>query len=169
MQEIPSTLVEMSKPLIEQFNYFCKVNELVGITAVDHIGIKCSSHDIYEKRRRDLENESTFIYQSIISNRRIAIISLKETIKTNVGDIKYLELSDQKPDGSQIDKIDHVEIVPVGISYEELISHLHTKEVEIKEIVRPHHTTHDITLPSGFSIKISKEFLINKIKRVEII
>jgi len=168
MQDSPSTLSEMAKALVLQLNTFAETNELVGKVKADHISIKCSTNEIFEKRREGFEFDSTFIYQSIISKRRIAIIGLKDPLQTNVGEIKYLELSDQKEDRSQIDRIDHVELVPTSVSYDDLVASLKSK-VEVKEIVRPHHVTHDIVLPSGFIVRLSKEMLIDKIKREELI
>ena len=169
MNETTKYLLEVSKPLVEQFEAFCESYSLIGFVNADHICIRCSTNEIYEKRRRDLEKDSHFIYQSIISNRRISIVGLREIIPTKVGDIKYLELCDQKPDNSQIDCIDHVEIVPEGISYEELVSKIKDEGVKMKETVRPHHTTYDIILPSGFCIKLSHEFLVSKIKNEEMV
>ncbi len=135
----------------------------------DHIGLKCSSKEKYEFQRELLEYESRFLYQSIISKRRISIVGLNVGLDTIVGSLNYLELSDQKPDNSQIDHIDHLEIVPTSISYEALLETLKGNGVEIKEVVRPHHTTHDIVLPSGFIVRLSHEMLIDKIKREEMI
>lgn len=161
--------MDLTKPLIAQFNSFCTENNLVGLVQADHICIKCSSSEIYEARRKDFEDKSTFIYQSIIANRRISVIGLTDTIETSVGDIKYLELSDQKPDNSQIDRIDHIEIVPTNLSYDELVKKLEEQGVEMKSIIRPHHSTHDITLASGFTVRLTQEFLIDKIKREEML
>jgi predicted metalloenzyme YecM len=169
MTTAPGTLVNLSRAIIAQFNIFCKEHGLIGFVQADHICIKCSSSDVYEGRRRELEFASTFIYQSIISERRISIIGLQQPIQTKVGSINYLELSDQKPDGSQVDKIDHIEIVPVTISYEELIQKLQNTGIALQEVVRPHHSTHDIILPSGFTIRLTREFLIDKIKREEMV
>lgn len=164
-----TTLAGIVSRLLYQINTFCKDNGLVGLVQVDHICIKCSSSVIYEARRKEFEDTSTFMYQSIISKRRISVIGLKDAIKTVIGDIRYVELADQKPDNSQIDRIDHVEIVPIALSYEDLVQKLKDQNVSIKETVRPHHTTHDIVLPSGFTIRLSKEFLIDKIKREEMV
>lgn len=161
-------LTKLSRPLIVQFNMFCEEHGLVGLVQADHISIKCSQASVYDDRRREFEDKSTFIYQSIIADRRMSLIGLKEIIPTIVGDVRYLELADQKPDNSQIDRIDHIEIVPVTISYEELIQKLKDNNLDVKEIVRPHHTTHDITLTSGFIIRLSKEFLLDTIKRDEL-
>lgn len=169
LEDSPKTLHELTLPLILQVNAFCEEQGLVGLVQADHISIRCSSSAIYEARRNDMEGKSTFIYQSIISERRISIIGLQEPVHTKVGLIKYLELSDQKPDNSQVDRIDHVEIVPTGISYEELVSKIKASGANVRETVRPHHTTYDVILPSGFEVRLSKEMLIDKIKREEMI
>src|SRR5689334_22842477 len=67
----------------------------------DRIGYKCHSAEEFERIRRSFEQESCFIYQSIISGRRIAVIRMKRVIATPLGEICFLELSDQKHDGRQ--------------------------------------------------------------------
>jgi predicted metalloenzyme YecM len=165
--KLPTTLRELTLPLISQVDVFCEEQGLVGLVEADHICMRCSSSTVYEARRADFEGKSTFIYQSVISDRRIGVIGLAEAIPTTVGNIKYLELADQKPDNSQIDRIDHIEMVPTGITYDELVSKLKANGVELSETVRPHHTTHEIRLPSGFEIRLSREMLIEKVKREE--
>lgn len=155
--------------MISEFNTFCDSHNLVGLVKADHIGLKCSSKEIYESQKTLFDFESKFIYQSIISNRRISVIGLNQGLSTVVGEINYLELSDQKPDGSQRDQIDHLEVIPVGIPYDQLVTLLLSKGVAISETVRPHHTTHDIKLASGFVVKLSREILIDKIKREEML
>lgn len=135
----------------------------------DHIGLKCSSKALYEFQRGLFELESAFIYQSIISNRRIAIIGLTVGIKTIAGDVRYLELSDQKPNGTQKDCIDHMEVVPISLSYEQVVEQLKNKNVNLQEVVRPHHTTYDIILDSGFVVKLSRGMLLDKVKSEEMV
>lgn len=169
MPKTVSSLTALARPLVAQFNYFCEDNDIVGLVQADLICLKCSDAEIYEARRKEAESRSHFIYQTIVSDRRISLIKLKETIPTVVGTIEYLELCDQKPDNSQDNRISHIEIVPITISYNELIDKLKEKGIELKESIRPHHSTHDIILPSGFCIRLYPEFLIDKIRRTEII
>jgi predicted metalloenzyme YecM len=169
MQAAPKALTELALPLVSQLNSFCVEQGLVGLVQADHISLKCSSSVVYEARRKDMEDKSTFIFQSIISNRRISVIGLKDSIPTKVGEIKYLELSDQKPDNSQVDRIDHIEIAPTGISYEELVAKVKASGANVRETVRPHHTTYDVILPTGFEVRLAKEMLIEKIKREEML
>jgi predicted metalloenzyme YecM len=159
---------EITEPTIEEFNLWAATNELSGKVKVDHIGLKCSSKEVFESTRAVFEQEK-FIYQSIISKRRVAIIGLKKGINTILGDLNYLELSDQKPDGSQTDKFDHLEIIPSSISYDELVFALKEKGIDLIEVIRPHHTTYDIKLPSGFIVRLSREMLLEKIKRDEMV
>ncbi len=167
MLENSADLPNVTTLLLQEFNAFCIANDLIGKAQADHIGLRCSSREKYEFQRCLFEHDSRFVYQSIISQRRISIIGLSSGLETVVGPLNYLELSDQKPDGSQKDLVDHLEIVPTGCSYEELVSHMKAKGVVMKEIIRPHHTTYDVVLPSGFNIKLSQEFLVDKIKRDE--
>jgi predicted metalloenzyme YecM len=169
MPKTVSSLTALARPLVAQFNSFCEKNGLIGLVQADLICIKCSDSEIYEARRKDAEGRSQFIYQTMVSGRRISLIKLRDAIPTAVGTIEYLELCDQKPDNSQDDRISHIEIVPISVSYNELLDTLKEKGIELKESIRPHHSTHDIKLPSGFSIRIYPEFLIDKIKRTEFV
>lgn len=143
-----NNLVELARPCLEEFDTFCKNNDLLGKVKTDHIGLKCSSKEVYELQRSFFEFESKFMYQSIISKRRISIVGLTQGLETSVGPLNYVELSDQKPDGSQKDVIDHLEVVPLTMSYEELINYVKSKKVTLKETIKPHHTTYDIILSS---------------------
>jgi hypothetical protein len=81
--------------------------------------------------------------------------------------VKFVELSDQKPDLSQKSGFDHIEIVPRGLSYEELVQKIRDTGSLLEEVKRPHHTTHDLTLESGFGVKLSHGPLIEKIRNEE--
>lgn len=162
-------LADFSKSKIDEFNIFCKGCDLIEKVQADHICLKCSSTEVYEKQRLLFEFDSRFVYQSIISKRRISIIGLTSGLETIVGNLNFLELSDQKPDGTQKDCIDHIEIVPMGITYEDLITLVREKGFTLKETIKPHHSTYDIVLTSGFIIKFSREKLVDKIKRDELV
>ncbi len=133
----------------------------------DHLGYKCADAVEFEKLRALFEYESAFIYQSIISARRIAVIKLSRAISTALGEITTLELSDQKPDGSQRSGFDHIEIFPTEGTVEALGKSLATKNIHFEKTVRPHHTTYDTTLDNGFKVRLESEPLIEKIKRQE--
>lgn len=159
----------VSKNQRDEFNVFCTDCNLVGKVSADHIGLKCSSTAVYEKQRQLFEFNSRFVYQSIISKRRIAIIGLTKGLSTVLGDLNFLELADQKPDGAQKDVVDHLEIVPTSISYNELVSLITGKGYAIKETIKPHHSTYDVVLRSGFVVKLSREMLVDKIRRDELL
>ncbi len=166
-QDGPKSLTELALPLVAQLNSFCSEQGLVGIVQADLICIRCSTSDIYDARRKDLEMKNKFIFQSIVSGRRVSAIGLMEPLLTVVGDIGCLELCDQKPDHSQDDRISHITLV--SSAYEEVMSKLKAGGVAIEETVRPHYTSADIILPSGFTIRLAKEKLIEKIKREEML
>lgn len=136
-------------------------------TKADHIGWKCASSQEFEHIRSLFEVESHFIYQSIISNRRIAVIGLTRSIPSALGDIRVLELSDQKPDGSQKSGFDHIEIYPVAGTAEELATKLAERGTMFEKIVRPHHTTYDAKIAGGLLVRIEAEPLTEKIMREE--
>ena len=155
-----------AEPLVKAINDFAKRYGLIAIAAVDHFCYKCGSHEVFEQTRALLEPESAFVYQSYISGRRIAILKLKKGLKTGLGEVTTLELSDQKPDNSQTTGFNHVEIYPVGVSYDELVSTLRERGATLQKTERPHHTTYDIAL-GQFNVKLTQELLIEKIKKDE--
>ena len=156
-----------AKGLIEAVNAFATEHALAGIARADHVGYKCDTRKMYEELREMLEPESAFVYQSYISGRRIAVIKLNQPFETALGPVSTLELNDQKPDNSQRRGFDHVEVYPVSTSYETLVEKLRVQGAELEEVVRPHHTTYDIALGGPFKLKLTREPLVEKIKRDE--
>lgn len=157
-----------AKKIVELFDEHCQNLRLENHAKVDHFGLRTSSHSIYLELREIFSGHSLFIYESIISNRPISIIKLKIPLQTKLGVLHFLELSDQKPDGSQIDIFDHFEIVPQGMVYKELVGLVKASGVNLRENNKIHHSTFDIVLPD-MVIKLSKQMLIDKIKNEEII
>jgi predicted metalloenzyme YecM len=156
-----------AKGLVGAVNDFANKYELVGQANADHVGFKCDSKETFERLRAMLEPESDFMYQSYISNRRIAVMRLKKPFETVLGAITTLELSDQKPDKSQQTGFDHMEVYPVGIEYDALAEKLRAQGTEIKSVERPHHTTYDIKLGDGYKLKLTRLPLVKKVKREE--
>lgn len=155
-----------SRPFVELFNAFAKKHSLPGNAKADHICYKCDSRESFEKLHTLFEYESEYMYQSIISKRPIAIIKFKTPIETDLGPIWYLELSDQKPDASQKDGFDHIEVYATSGSYDDMVTKLKASE-NVIEVIRPHHSTHDIDIGSGFLFRCTQGPLIEKIKSEE--
>lgn len=153
-------------PLVLLDHFFAK-QQLVGVVHIDHIGYKCASVEEFEVLRRILEPESVFMYQSVISQRRIAIIKLKTGFPTALGVCAYLELSDQKPDMSQASGFDHAEVYPIAGTEDALAARLAQGGSVLHKVVKPHHATHNIDLGAKFVLKVCAEPLIEKIKREE--
>ncbi len=158
-----------AQDLVVAFNNFIERQNLQSRVRVDHFCYKCGDMATFESIRKILESESVFIYQSIISQRRIAIVKLKKGIETAAGVLDVLELSDQKPDNSQKSSFDHVEIYPVQETYEELIASVMASGEKVIGVKRPHHTTHDLALSEQFSLKFTHGPLIEKIKKEEML
>ena len=151
---------------ITVFDQFAEKHSLIDITQADHICYKCDSHESFVRTRALFEHDCEYLFQSIISKRRIAYIKLRQGIETALGTIYFLELSDQKPDNSQKEKFDHIEVYPTIISYTEMVAKLEAKEQVIK-VDRPHHTTHDIHIGENFLFRCTEGPLIEKIKNTE--
>jgi len=154
-----------SAPLVRAFSKFVFDYYVSGNAKADHICFKCSSSEEFEHLRALLEPESEYVYQSYISGRRIAVIRIKSAFDTPLGQIKVVELSDQKPDGSQTSGFDHIEIYPDSITYEALVAIMEKTNLPLKKVERPHHTTVDIPLDGGYLVRLTREPLLDKIKR----
>lgn len=165
MIDTVSAFLEAAKPFITLFDTWAERYEPQAVA--DHICYKCSNTQEFEQLRALLETSAGFLYQSIISQRRIAIIELPEPLTTVLGDIWYLELSDQKPDQSQTSGFDHIEIFPVQGTVGELAMCLERQGMHLERIVRPHHTTIDGWIEKPFKIRLEDERLVEKIKREE--
>jgi predicted metalloenzyme YecM len=155
--------------LLSLVDDFAQTHALIGVAQTDHIGYKCESTASFEALRRLLEPESHFVYQSYISGRRIAVIKLKRPWQCELGSISVLELADQKPDGLQTGRFDHVEIYPIELEYQAFAKHLEDQGVALNTVERPHHTTYDINILGGYNIKLTQEPLVEKIKRNEMV
>lgn len=151
---------------VRSFNDFVAKHALIGRAVADHICYKCASPESFERIRALFEFESVFIYQSIISSRRIAYIRFERPLVTELGPIHYLELSDQKPDASQHEGFDHIEVYPISGTYEGMVNTLAKTETVI-HVERPHYTTDDVEITGGFIFRCTREPLIEKIKRDE--
>lgn len=140
----------------------------VPAAAADHLCYKCASAEEFEALRTLFESESAYLYQSIISRRRIAVIKFLVPVTTALGDIWFLELSDQKPDGSQVSEFDHVEIYPTAGTAESLAAALEAKGTTFEKVFRPHHTTFDAVIGGTFKVRLEPEPLIAKIAAEEL-
>ena len=165
-----ASFYQQSHPLMQAVNEFAVRHAVGPLGVADHLCFKCASSEEYERMRALLEPEAHFVYQSYIGKRRIAILKFRTLqFDTSFGSIRTLELSDQKPDQSQKSGFDHVEIYSVSGSYEDLVHALHERGAVFEETHRPHHTTHDLKLPGRFTLKLTREPLLDKIKRDEMI
>ena len=164
---------EESQSYVKLFVSFCEKHNLRNRVYADHICYKCGSRESFERIRTLFEPTRKYLYESTIGGRTIAYIRLMRPIDTflwespTLGEIKFLELSDQKPDGSQRDGFDHIEAYPLRyspyFSYEEMIRVFGVSEV-VKYVERPHHNTHDIDIGGGFLFRCTRGRLIDRIK-----
>ncbi len=164
---MPSDFFSGSTPYVDAFNAWAQQHS--PNAKADHICYKCGDTAEFERIRAMFESESAFIYQSIISKRRIALVKFLVPITTALGDISLLELSDQKPDGSQSSGFDHIEIYPTAGSIDDFVASLEARGAHFEKIVRPHHTTFDTTILDDFKTRIEPEPLLEKIKMTEIL
>lgn len=151
-------------PFATLLDEFAQKHQLRGFARADHFCYKCSTALEFEQLRALLEPESKYLYQAIISGRRIACIKLKQGIATSLGLVTCLELSDQKPDGSQVSGFDHVEIYPRVIGFNVFLAYSRGMGIVLTKDEKPHHTTYNLMLPNGFEIKLTHVSLFEKIR-----
>jgi len=160
----------LARQFIHAFNAFVRPCQLKGLAWADHICYKCDSARTFEEMRALFESEkvSEFIYQSNIAGRRIACVQLRMAIRTALGPIRLLELSDKKPRKEERSHFDHIEVYPKGISYASMVNRVEKAGIILKKDARPHHTTLDALIDAHFKLRLTREPLMNKIIRDEI-
>ncbi|HVY72857.1 MAG TPA: VOC family protein [Candidatus Paceibacterota bacterium] len=153
-------------PYVELLSSFVSKHNLVGRAAPDHMCYKCGSRAKFEEMREMFEQNSKYVYQTIISGRRIAYIKLQTPIESVLGPIWFVELSDQKTDGSQKDAYDHIEVFATAMTYDEMVNEFKHAGQNVIHVERPHHTTDDVDI-GGFLFRCTQGPLIEKIKSKE--
>lgn len=154
-----------AKPLFAAVDGFANEYNASMLAQADHFCYKCGSREEYETLKAMLEMYATdFCHTAKISGRDITTMRLGVGVTTRFGPCSVLELSDQKPDNSQVSGFDHVEIFPVARTYENLLAALTARGAAFTQVGRPHHTTHDHKLPGGFTLRLTQGPLIEKIK-----
>ncbi len=164
-------IIQLEGPWQEVVNNFIfKYRVFKRRKILDHFGYKCSSHEEYESIKKlfmpqSIEPMALWIHEYWLSGRRVSCISLKDPyipMMALANKFYYLELQDQKPDGSQISGVDHVEIVLTKKEKDKVVFLCKEQGVPIQENAHPHHNTTDLIFP-GCTIKISLQPLVKTI------
>ncbi|HRH31151.1 MAG TPA: VOC family protein [Candidatus Paceibacterota bacterium] len=95
-----------------RFNEFFRVNKgSIDFSKLvpDHICYRCDSHESYKVLFADLRKKAILRSIGEVNGREISIFELPFRFETDCGDIKLLELCDQKLDNSQIEGFEHIE------------------------------------------------------------
>lgn len=161
-----------SIPPLNASSRFIDAYGLRGVARIDHICFKCSSIKEFEHLRSVIERDppSAHLHQVFLAGRRVAYFGLRRGI-TVVGTeaVRYVELAEPKPSEGEQAGFHHVEVFPVGVSIEALLHRLEERGVRPRLKVRPHHTTHDLVLPSGLILRITQKPLIRTIAERELL
>lgn len=156
---------EQARPCIESFNDYVLRHILYDHAKPDHLCFKCDYRHRFDKICELFESGGRlWRYDATISGRTIAYVRLAKPFETVLGPVEYLELQDQKLDGSQHAGFGHIEIYPVGQGYEDLVKQLESTEKAV-ESGHTHHPTHDFEISPGFLLRCTREPLVEKIKR----
>ena len=151
--------------ILAQFDEQTKTFAFMKHAVPDHICYKCKTREEFETIRDWYEEYGEWIYQTEISGRAIATIKLKNPFSLDIGEVWFLELSDQKPDGSQKGAWDHLEVKHEDNQYDWLVDQAGETGLDVIEKKRPHHTTHEVKLENGFKLVFTREMLGEKIKK----
>ncbi len=152
-------------PCLEECDAFIVKHRLNGAVMVDHLCFKCSSSSEYDQLRLLLESNppSAYVYQVQLSGRRVAYVGLHHGIASVNHPTRFVELSDKKPAVNEAAGFHHAEIYPTALDYSALITKLEKGGETVELQSRPHHTTHDLILPSDFILRFTQRPLIEKI------
>jgi hypothetical protein len=158
--------VEDASSHLEMSSGFVAKHRLRDSVVVDHICYKsASSHEFdYLRKLMECDPPSSHLHQVFLSGRRVAYFSLRVGLPVRgCGAVRYIELCDKKPMQEERAGFHHVEIYPSTMPYETLLKQLHDDGVHAVLKRRPHHTTHDLVLPSGLVIRLTDKPLIKTI------
>ncbi|MEN9582403.1 MAG: YecM protein [Candidatus Parcubacteria bacterium] len=165
---ITELLDKRGRGFLNLLNAFTEVRGLIDFSELitDHICYRCGSNKSFKELYEAYCERAALIDVSQFGGRSIAYFLLNSHFDTKMlGDIRYLELCDQKLDGSQVEGFEHVEVYPRNVGHmNSIIAGLRkTDNVVVK--VRPGRTTYDIRVTMGLTFTIEPEPLIEKIMR----
>lgn len=160
-----AAFAEAAAQYLELTRRFVDTHNLAGQVTIDHICYKCQSSAEYDAIRAMLEQNppSTFLFQSILSKRRVAYVSLQSGLPIGDQAVMWVELADKRPVEEKLLGFHHIEMYPLNMSYSDLVAKLQSEGETIVLKERPHHTTHDIVLSGGFIVRLTDVPLIRKI------
>lgn len=135
---------------------------------IDHICYDCGDSGSYERMFEMLSPTYSHFDTSLIGGRKISVFTLTEPFFAYGREVSVLELCDQKPDGTQKEGFDHIEVLPVSNTIKDVgssMAHMRVvKEVQTR-LAAPHL---DICMDKGdkrLRIKITDVPLLEKIQR----
>lgn len=171
-QQVKSSTVSIdefyraTKSIVDSFNtWYARYGRFSKECKTDHVCFKCASSQEFETLRRLFEIPETSFYQSIHSGRRIAVIQLPKPIITSHGDIWFLELSDQKPDMSQVSGFDHIALFPPTAPCRVVVDLLENREgIEFVYKFHPNDSVYVTNLKGGFKLHLTETSLLNRIR-----
>lgn len=152
---------------LTKFDGFAEQHRLRGYGTADHLCFKCGSHESYMGILEMLRHAKRYAYESIIGGRDITYLKLNRPLYSIVGPVYFLEISDQKPDGSQRNGFDHVEIYPSLGDMQSLVNHLRRNGARFGDGSCAHHETFDSERIDGLMVRIEHGPLIHKIVHEE--
>jgi predicted metalloenzyme YecM len=165
---ITETLDKSGRGFLKLLNVFTEVRSSIDFSnlTADHICYRCGSNYSFRKLYEAYCERAILIDVSQFDGRSIAYFLLNSRFETyKLGDIRYLELCDQKLDGSQVEGFEHVEVYPRSAGQLQTIVNQLRKTDNVVEKVRPSRTTYDIQVAKELMFTIEPEPLIEKIMR----
>lgn len=146
-------------------NAWANAKGILGNVRADHIGFTCASDDEFRAMMERQAQEFAWVHTVLLSGRLVAYAKLRASAASAFGPVHFVEISAQKPDGSQASRFNHLEVACGGMKMETVVAHWRTRGVTGMPSGRIHHPTYDIVLDGGFEIRIEPEPLVEKIVR----
>lgn len=152
--------------ILDEVAGFFTEQQVATLVAIDHVCYKCFSRAEYDRLRELLESsvEISYLFQIQLAGRRVAYFGLHQGLPVRgFGNVPCIEICDKRETHRESPGFHHVELYPAGIGYDPLLQALVARGMKPALKSRPHHTTFDMTLPSGLVVRLTERPLIHTI------
>ncbi len=134
--------------LLEQIN---NVGIDVSNLKIDHIAYSTSSSKEYEKLLIEYLKEGELVKEAIISNRRVAIIKLKQAVKYKGSSINVMEIIEPIENQTSFSGWEHAEFLVD--SYDKILQKYPNLSWNTAHKDRKNFSRIKLTLPNGMEVK----------------
>ncbi len=131
---------------------------------LDHIGYQASSATDYQKKRDDFFKYGNLISESIVGNRRVAVIKLTKPLIYKDDNLNVIEVIEPKPKQEVKSSWDHIELTS-DYELEELMEKYPNIEWKTSALNRDIFPMLILKLESGYTIKFPRRSAMEEVQR----